>query len=160
MHAECRAFVERALADHKPPTSCVEIGSRWINGGVRDLLPKDCDYTGLDIVEGQGVDVVADAADWKPRRKVDLVLCLEVLEHTDQWKAIVTNAASWLKKGGLLVVTAACDPRAPHSASDGGPIRVGEHYANIDPKQLAKVMPGADIEVDERAGDVRACMVA
>lgn len=159
MHAECRSFVEATLADHPPRTSCIEIGARIINGGVRDLLPQDCTYTGIDIADGPGVDVVADAATWKPERKVDLVLCLEVAEHTDQWQNILSNARTWLKRKGLLVVTAACDPRAPHSASDGGPIRPGEWYANIDPAELCDLLDGCDVVVDREAGDVRAVLV-
>lgn len=160
MHQQCHDFVRDTL-DGTTPKRCVEIGSRDVNGGIRHLLPTDCDYTGVDITEGPGVDTVADAADWKPKTKADLVLCLEVLEHTDQWQAICANAAGWLRKHGRLVITAACDPRAPHSAVDGGPIRGGEHYANIDPAELHDTLaPYGRVEVivDEAAGDVRAVL--
>jgi hypothetical protein len=160
MHQQCHDFVRHAL-EGLTPKRVVEIGSRDVNGGVRDLLPEGCDYTGLDISDGPGVDVVADAATWKPARKPDLVLCLEVLEHTPEWQAIVTNAASWLSKRGRLVITAACDPRAPHSAVDGGPIRGGEHYGNIDADELRDALdPFGQVTVvaDRDAGDVRAVL--
>lgn len=66
-----------------------------------------------------------------------------------------------LRPGGVLVVTAACDPRAPHSAIDGGPIHADEHYQNVDPGLLRSWMADLDevcIEVHER-GDVYACAV-
>ena len=36
----------------------LEIGSLDINGSVRTFF-ENCDYTGLDVGEGKGVDIVA-----------------------------------------------------------------------------------------------------
>lgn len=148
MHAEARGFVESATRGRRFHR-VVEFGSRDINGGVRDLF--DCgDYIGVDVIGGRGVDVVADAATWSTRKKVDAVVCCEVLEHTDQWSDIVTNAADLLTDGGTLIVTAACDPRAPHSGHDGRPLTDHrEHYANVDPDALADVCRAAGLEVVE-----------
>lgn len=137
MHAEARAYVARALASLPPPRRVVELGSRDVNGGIRDLLPADCAYVGVDIAEGESVDVVADAAAYRPPWRPDLVLCCEVLEHAPDPQAIVANAARMLAPGGALVLTAACSPREPHSGQDGGPPSEGEHYRNVDPAALA-----------------------
>jgi SAM-dependent methyltransferase len=131
MHAEARAFIERTLPSLPRPACVVEIGSRHINGGVRDLLPPDTRYVGVDLMPGPGVDVVADGADVTPEVTPDLVLCCEVFEHTPRVAEIIANAFRMLAPGGTLLATCASDPRAPHSGHDGGALREGEHYANI-----------------------------
>lgn len=162
MHQQAHDFVDAHVRGLPDKLDVIEVGARDVNGGIRDTLLSDWTYTGVDITDGPGVDVVADAATWTPKRKAGLVICCEVLEHTPDWQAIVTNMAGWLRKKGRLVVTAACDPRAPHSAVDGGPIRSDEHYANIDPTELQAVLApfgAVEVEVDEQAGDVRAVLV-
>jgi hypothetical protein len=164
MHQAAHDYVRDALDAVTWPKGTpriIEVGSRDVNGTIRDLLPADAAYTGLDLTEGANVDEVADATTWTPKRKADLVLCLEVLEHAPDWQAIVTAAAGWLKRKGRLVLTAACDPRAPHSAVDGGPIRPGEHYANVEPDELRDVLEplgNVDMVVDLVDGDVRATL--
>lgn len=158
MHAAAHDYVARHRTDKY--ISVVEIGSRDINGTVRDLFPA-ADYVGVDLTAGNGVDVVADAATWKPKRKVDVVVCCEVFEHTATWPDIVWSAANTMLRAGTgrLIVTAAGPGRAPHSAVDGGPLRDGEFYANVDPDELAQTMIDAgfvDVEIDEVPGDVRA----
>lgn len=154
MHDEAREFVE-TVARGRQFHRVVEFGSRDINGGVRDLFDAT-DYIGLDIAPGPGVDVVADAADWSTRKKVDAVVCCEVLEHTGRWREIVANAARILAPGSTLIVTAACDPRAPHSAHDGRPLTDGsEHYVNVDPDELADVCADAGLEVMHREVHLR-----
>lgn len=135
MHAEAHAYVAGVVAALGPFRSVLEIGARDINGSVRPLF-GDTDYTAIDIAPGPGVDLVADAAEWEPHRKWDAVVCCEVFEHTARWPRILQTMTTALAIPGVLIVTAACDPRAPHSAIDGGPVRSGEHYANLDPEVL------------------------
>ena len=147
------------VRNHAKPTGRVlEIGGRNINGGVRDLFGDD--YTALDIMEGEGVDVVADVRDYKDGKKFDVVVCCEVLEHTEDWRGILTAAARLIKKGGTLIVTAAGPGRAPHSALDGAELRAGEHYGNIKPAELEKALAGwSKVDVDVDGTDVRAVAV-
>jgi SAM-dependent methyltransferase len=137
MSPEVRDFVRRALAGEAPPRHVVEFGSRDVAGGtVRGLFPDAEVYHGVDLVEGPAVDVVADAATWRPTAPPDVVVCCEVLEHTPAWAALLANAHAILRPGGRLVVTAASTGRAPHSAVDGGPLREGEYYRNVEPHEL------------------------
>ena len=159
MHAAARQFVQRALAVKPNPRSVVELGSLNINGGVRDLLPRGVPYVGVDLQDGPGVDIVADATKWRPETPPDLVLCLEVLEHATNARGVIVNALRMLAPGGLLVVTAAMHPRAPHSAYDGGELRDGEYYRNVTATTLLTWLHGCIyvvLEADRRAGDVRA----
>ena len=161
MHPEAYEFVQRAVNEHGPFDTVVEFGSIDINGAVRPLF-GDADYTGVDLVEGPGVDVVTDVSTYTHPRKVDCVVCCEVLEHTPDGKKILANAASLLKAKGVLILTAATDPREPHSAVDGAQVREGEFYRNVKIPTLRRWLApfsAIDIEVDETAGDVRVVAV-
>jgi SAM-dependent methyltransferase len=157
MHPEARAFVA-GVAPRVAARWVVELGALDFNGSVRDLFPSARGYTGVDLVAGPGVDVVADAADWRPLPHApapDLVVCCEVLEHTPHPEAVVRNAAAMLAPGGRLVVTAAAPHRAPHSAVDGGPLRPGEHYRNVAPDALVGwlTLAGCALEAFEEHPD-------
>lgn len=137
----------------------VEIGARDVNGSVRPLFAGQ-DYTGVDIAPGNNVDVVADGATFGEAGAYDLGLCLETLEHAPNAGAIVANLCRIVRPGGLVIVTAATDPRAPHSAVDGAGLRDGEHYGNIAPADLLTWLAPCDsvtLELDRGHGDVRAC---
>lgn len=157
MHPPVLAYV---LANTDQPKRIYDIGGRDINGSPRGLFPG-VEYTAVDLHEGPGVDVVADVTDWKPKTKADLVLCLEVLEHAPNAKQLVGACAGLVKRGGWVIVTAACDPRGPHSAFDGAEVRDGEHYKNVKPGALRSWLVDAglrnvEIEVHEDRGDVYA----
>jgi SAM-dependent methyltransferase len=153
MSPEVRDFVRRATQADPPPRLVVELGSREVaGGGVRDLFGGALGYTGVDLLPGPGVDVVADAAVWRPEAACDLVICCEVLEHSPDARAILRNAYGMLHPGGRLVVTCAGPDRAPHSAADGGPLRDGEYYRNVAPDDLAAwlgALPGFTFEAFE-----------
>jgi SAM-dependent methyltransferase len=120
------------------------LGGRDVNGTARVLYPYVPLYVGVDLLPGQGVDVVADARDWRPPSwlRFDLVLCTEVLEHAPQPWRICETAWEILRPGGAFVVTCAGPGRKPHSGIDGGPLREGEHYENVDPELLADWLYG------------------
>lgn len=140
------------VARHARPGRTLDIGGRDINGTVRALFGDD--YTALDLVDGPGVDVVADVCSYQAK-KFDVIVCCEVLEHTDA--DILGAAYRLLRKGGLLIVTAAGPGRQPHSAVDGGPLREGEYYRNVEPFELEQSLAGwSSSEVDVSGEDVRA----
>jgi len=136
----------------------IEIGGRFINGGIVDLLwtPK---YLAMDLYDGAGVDVVADAREWTPDALVDLVVCCEVLEHAPKPEEIVTNAMTWLTPGGTFLMTCATDPRQPHSGHDGANVRQGEYYANVPLDTVTEaIKPFGDVDVatiDLEHGDLQ-----
>lgn len=157
MHDEVYAYVATAVGEHGPFERVVEFGSLDINGTVRSLFTAD--YVGVDLQEGPGVDVVADATTWEPDRPVDCVVCCEVFEHTPGWPLLIESAHRALHPGGTLIVTAAGPGRGPHSAVDGNEVRPGEHYANIEPDALADALADAgfvDVSVEQLGLDVRA----
>ena len=155
MHPGAYNYVARTVSTHGPFGRVLEIGGRNINGSIRPLFGAN--YTALDIAPGPGVDIVADAANWDADASYDAVVCCEVLEHTPAAAAIVRTMGKATVPGGALIVTAACPPRAPHSAVDGGALRPGEFYRNLDPDDLRDWLAAIGstvIEVDPIAGDV------
>lgn len=156
MHHAAWMFVAAQVADCEPPF--LEIGSLDINGSVREMF--DGPYTGIDIVEGNGVDQIGDGATFTSKKKFGTVLCLEVLEHTPDARKIVANAHTLLRKGGRLVITAAGPTRQPHSATDGGQLRPDEFYRNVSTDDLAKwLKPFSSVDVCEQGDDVQAVAV-
>lgn len=162
MHAEAHEWVARYGTTD--PVRVLDIGGRNINGTVRGLFPA-ADYTSLDIIAGDGVDIVADASTWTPTREYDVVVCCEVFEHTAVWPEIIATAFAALRPGGLFVATMAGPGRAPHSAIDGShQLYPGEWYANVEPDDLkgALIDAGFDDVVVEHLpaqGDVRGAAV-
>jgi hypothetical protein len=150
MHAEAYYFVKDCLDRLPPRQVVVEYGGRNVNGSVRELFNGVHSYTSVDIVPGDGVDRLADAVEYLPELVPDTVVCCEVLEHTAKWPEIVKAAGRILDPAnGVLILTCACDPRAPHSTLDGGAVRVYEHYQNVDPMALTNILDQAGFEEHE-----------
>lgn len=147
MHAEARRFIDQQVSGHFFER-VYEFGSRNVNGMVEDLIDRDL-YWGIDLADGPGVSQIADAAKWTAIVTADLVVCCEVLEHAPDIEGIIASAARNLRSGGLLLVTCACPPRAPHSGVDGGEVRDDEFYRNVDPQEFEQLLTGGVFEVEE-----------
>jgi len=121
--------------------SVLDLGGRDVNGSVRSLFAATETYTVVDILPGDGVDVVADAATWAPDREYDLVVCCETFEHTAVWPGICQTAFKALRPGGLFIATMAGPGRPEHSAIDGMfRLHPGEYYANVKPGALRRAL--------------------
>lgn len=167
MHPEARDGLARQLAASGlapgEPWRVLDLGGRDINGSIRDLLPN-AQWTGCDITDGPGVDLVHDATQPWPAGfdRFDVVVCTEVLEHVEQWQALLGTAAEALDPNGpeLLFITCASTGRPQHGAS-GAPLpEPGEWYANVPEDavttRLRELFWGGRIEYRELPGDVYA----
>lgn len=138
------------------PVRVIDVGGRNINGSPRGLFDQASSYLVIDPEPGVGVDVVADFATWRGD-PVDVVVCMEVAEHTHAWPDLLTNARTHLRPGGVLIFTAAGPGREPHSASNGGPLVDGEWYENITPDALERELAQfATHQIDVAGDDIRA----
>jgi SAM-dependent methyltransferase len=154
MHIEAMDWLRRVKSLIGPRSRVCDLGSRNVNGGARDVFGDAAFYVGVDVRPGDGVDVVADAADWHlgPRLLFDLVVCTEVLEHAGNAAAICANAYRLLRSGGVFLVTAAGVKRAPHSV-DGHKLPDGEHYAGVSEADLRAWLTGfAVVLIQDRDG--------
>lgn len=143
MHAAALAWVTTNIGD---PATVLEFGSLNINGSARECAPN-AQWFGIDLCAGPGVDAIAHAATYQHPTPVACVVCCEMLEHDPAALRAVTNAWTNLAPGGTLIVTAACDDRAPHSAVDGGPIRPDEYYRNVDPTTFLDLARSCGFEI-------------
>jgi SAM-dependent methyltransferase len=166
MHGSVLDWVSESLAVRKTFVSkstgvnVLEVGSLDINGSVRflfnDLISDGGSFFGIDVQEGPGVDLVADASVYKSEKQYDIVVCAEVFEHTAVWPKIVKNAYSLLTPGGMFIATMAGEGRAPHSAIDENPIRSWEYYKNVTgPDLKEKLFIFSDWEVNVKDKDTR-----
>jgi len=95
----------------------LEIGSLDINGSVRSFF-EQCDYTGLDIGPGPGVDVVCEGQKYDaPSASYDLVICCEVMEHNPFWPETFRNMMRLLRPGGIMVMSCATKGRLEHGTT-------------------------------------------
>lgn len=95
-------------------TKVLEIGSWDANGSIRGHF-SNCDYTGTDIAEGPGVDLVRAGQDLEfPSNTFDVAISCECFEHNPQWEATFENMHRMLKPGGLFLITCATVSRGEH----------------------------------------------
>lgn len=106
-------------ADTPTPIRVLDVGALDVNGTARVLFP-DVEYVGVDLQEGPGVDVVADAhqLDQLNLGTFDVVLCLEMLEHDTRPWLTAAQLAQVVKQGGLVVVTARGNGFPEHDPPD------------------------------------------
>jgi SAM-dependent methyltransferase len=160
MHTEAFDFVRRVVQALPRLKRVLEFGSRNVNGTVREIFTDANSiggiYHGLDLVPGENVFIVADAADWRPpvseefplaKWLYDAVVCCEVFEHTPRVADICKSAFEVLKPGGVFIVTCASQWREPHSVNGNGPPKKGEHYEGIFSDDLASEMESAGFSV-------------
>lgn len=158
MHKSALQYIAQALrtVGGVEGKRILEIGSRNLNGSPRQLCAGATAYVGIDLLPGRDVDLVCDAAAYFPEVPFDIVICAEVLEHASDY-AIIGCARRSLTPGGVLILTAAGEGRAPHSGVDGGELRAGEHYQNITAAVLSELLAQwRDVAIDCAGEDIRA----
>jgi SAM-dependent methyltransferase len=112
MHNTAMVFIETVLSCHPVQGRTVlEVGSYNVNGSVRDWVEGQgpVSYLGVDLQpQPRYVDETLSACDLIQRfgrDAFDVVICAELLEHAEDWRAVVRNLKGVLKVGGLLVLT-------------------------------------------------------
>jgi SAM-dependent methyltransferase len=104
-------FVDRALTlQDVQGKHVLEVGSYDVNGSVRPLAMRynPASYVGIDMRPGPGVDLAINATNIKAHfgdGSFDVVICTELLEHAEDWRAVINNLKDVLKPGGLLLLT-------------------------------------------------------
>lgn len=114
MDVHNRGWIEAEAANRMPfnkEMRVLEIGS-WIASGQEEIIcrktigPLVKEYVGLDMREGPGVDVVADAkAIPFPDNEFEVIISTDCLEHVDWPRDVIREAFRVTKPGGLFYLT-------------------------------------------------------
>ncbi|NLV08378.1 methyltransferase domain-containing protein [Halomicrobium mukohataei] len=111
MHTSVAIFVAKALTESEiEGCRILEVGSRNINGSVRPIIESrnPQNYTGVDMVDGKGVDEVVDATNIVEEfgeNSFDVVVSTEMLEHAKNWKNTINNIKRVCENEGVIVLT-------------------------------------------------------
>lgn len=105
----CLEFGSKPISFLQKPARILEVGSRNVNGTVRDVLSHCAsEYIGVDLFNGPGVDIVCNVAaltDTFATQSFDLVVSTEMLEHCLNWQDALCQMASVLRQDGLMLIT-------------------------------------------------------
>lgn len=153
MHPEAYNWI-KAQATTLRKLDCVDLGGRNVNGSIRELFDP-ASWTAVDIADGPGVDVVANVTNWQPDREWDLVCSTELLEHVAVPSWVIDTMYRCCRPGGVILITAAAPPRAPHSSTGASVVPQGEHYRNIEPEVLQAWVRPLVSSIDEIVHDAR-----
>lgn len=120
----------------------VEIGSHFVNKSIRVLF-EDCDYIGVDLSPGNGVDIVSSGDEVVLDELVDLAISCECFEHNPKYLDTFENMAKLTAPGGLVLFSCATTDRPEHGTartspeSSPGTIAVGwDYYKNLISKDF------------------------
>jgi SAM-dependent methyltransferase len=109
-HESAFTFAARSLADF-PRLKGAQVLEVGIGpGSVRPLAVRwgASSYLGVNAFPGPGVDVVCPVESLATKlgeNAADLVICTEVVEHVQDWRAAISNMKRVLREGGRLILT-------------------------------------------------------
>lgn len=146
MHREVKQFVQEVKSrypDYFIRKKVLEVGSQDINGSVRKYFRR-CDYLGIDLGPGRGVDMIAHATELVEPNVYDVVISTEALEHDKKWQESIRQMWENLKPCGMLIITCASVNRPEHgtrrSESFCSPF-TQDYYGNISASMFMEVLP-------------------
>lgn len=95
----------------------LDIGSFNVNGNEKPWF-DNCDFIGLDIGPGEGVDIVCPANEYDaPDESFDTIISCECWEHNPFYKESIQNSVRMLKSGGYFIFTCATTGRPVHGTA-------------------------------------------
>ena len=147
-------YVKNNNEDFFSDKKVLEVGSLNINGSVRDLF-NDCDYIGIDVGEGIGVDVVCSGHEYDASDDTfDVTLSTECFEHNPYWAETFANMVRLTKSGGLVFFTCATTGRPEHGTTRTSPrcspltIKKGwDYYLNLEENDFRDIFEESFDEV-------------
>ena len=123
-------------------SNILEVGSKNLNGTVRDFFGEDTNYIGIDLSYGDCVDtVVPGELIQLPNAWADIVISTECFEHAENWDKIFLNMLRILKPGGLIFLTFAGFNRPTHGTIDcheGSSPDTNNYYKNLGANDIAR----------------------
>jgi hypothetical protein len=175
MHPEAylavRRMIQRSGINTQERWTALDIGGAYWNGSARPEL-RGADWTVIDV-EAPTYDqpgqhlwdayIQDDATTWQPTTLYDVVICTEVFEHVENWRAIVRTIWSAINPkspAGIVIITCASTGRPEHGATGEPTPAKGEWYANVPApelqEELYRYFTNVDVEYAPTPGDVYA----
>lgn len=169
MHGEVITFVNNFKA--RRPTffnrvNVLDVGSADINGTNRQFF-TNFKYTGVDIFQTKNVDIVCPIHEFPAKypnlQNYDVVISTEMLEHDNHWQESMKAMHQLVKKGGLLLITCATNPRRVHGSVDVSPKSspaTNDYYHNVGFIEFSAVVNLLPfiwklVEINSKVGDLR-----
>lgn len=146
MHSAVKKFIKQVRKRNTQffiAKKVLEVGSLNINGSPRKYF-WFCNYWGLDLGDGKGVDMVCPIRSFKQPLAYDVVISTEMLEHDKSYKESLRQMYENLKHGGLFILTCAAPNREEHGTSrqkSADSPFTNDWYRNISIEDFSEVLP-------------------
>lgn len=136
----CR-YVKNTYEDYFSDKKILEVGSLQLGGGGIRQLFNNCEYIGIDVGEGEGVDIACAGQDYDaPDESFDVTCSTECFEHNPFWRETFANMIRMTKPNGLVFMTCATTGRPEHGTTrttpQHSPLTVKnmkwEYYRNLE----------------------------
>ncbi len=129
--------VKQRFPQYFSKSKVLEIGSLDINGSVRQFF-DDCQYIGVDLGAGKGVDLIAKGEELTYDDGLfDTVISCECLEHNPEWVKTFNNMARMAS--GIVIMTCATTGRPEHGTRRTSPSDApfcGDYYRNLTEQDI------------------------
>jgi SAM-dependent methyltransferase len=99
-------FLERYLSPEMGRV--LEVGAFDVNGSLKDFKPKNCEWVGVDLEPGKGVDIVIERSNRLPfdDNAFDLVVATSVFEHDPTFWLTFNEMIRVVKPAGFVYICA------------------------------------------------------
>lgn len=106
-HKAARLFAQSYVPLSRP-TRVLEVGSKDVNGGLRDIFPDNVSYVGVDIEPGPNVDHVMPNEITLPfqDKSFDIIIASSVFEHARFFWALFSEMRRLMRPGGAIYINA------------------------------------------------------
>jgi SAM-dependent methyltransferase len=128
------AYVKSLHPNSFENSSVLEIGSLDINGSIRQFF-TNCNYIGVDLGVGPGVDLIAKGEDLTfDDGRFDVCASCECFEHNEHWMETFINMHRMTKTNGLIFFSCATTGRPEHGTIRTSPADAPfchDYYRNL-----------------------------
>jgi len=99
-------FLERYWSSNMK--SILEVGAFDVNGSLKDFKSEDCEWVGVDLEPGKGVDIVIERASRLPfeENSFDLVVATSIFEHDPTFWLTFNEMLRVVKPNGFIYICA------------------------------------------------------
>ena len=132
--------------------SVLDIGSRDINGNNRQFFSTP-EYTGIDVWDGDNVDVVCKGHEFDSDNYFDTVISTECLEYDPYYAETLKNMVRLTRPGGLMLFTCATTGRPEHGttrtetySNEGTAQMFDDYYKNLTETDIRDVLDLSQFE--------------